>query len=118
MSREEIMNTSGILIIAGSETTATLLDGAMFYLLTNPSVLEKLATEIVTAFPDIKDMTFAKLANLPYLDACLQEALRMYPPIPGLLARKTLPGGVVINGYFIPGGVSTCSTFCYVLWEK
>ncbi|PMD53922.1 cytochrome P450 monooxygenase-like protein [Hyaloscypha bicolor E] len=89
MSREEIIKTTNLLIIAGSETSATLLSGAMFYLLKNPSTLKKL-----------------KLAKMPYLNAVLQEALRVYPPAPGLFSRKMLPGGAVINGYFIPANAS------------
>lgn len=111
MSREEIIKTSGTLIIAGSETSATLLSGVIFYLLKNPSTLEKLTDEIRTAFFDPADMNFVKLAKLQYLNACLQEALRMYPPIPGVTSRKMIPGGAVINGYFIPEGVSLCSLF-------
>lgn len=106
MSREEILRTSGLLIVAGSETSATLLSGVIFYLLKNPSTLERLTNDVRTGFPDIGEMTMQKLAKLPYLNACLQEALRMYPPVPGMLTRDMLPGGGIINGYFIPADVS------------
>jgi cytochrome P450 len=105
MTREEIIKTTNLLIVAGSETSATLLSGAMFYLLKNPSTLEKLVTEIRTSFPDVNVMTMQKLAKMQYLNAVLQEALRVYPPAPGLFSRKMLPGGAVINGYFIPANV-------------
>jgi cytochrome P450 len=106
MSRREIMKTSSTLIIAGSETTATLLSGATFHLLKSPSALEKLTEEIRTTFPDAAELTFATLAHLPYLNACLQEALRIYPPVAGTLARRTQAGGAIINGQFIPENVS------------
>ncbi|KAE9370978.1 cytochrome P450 monooxygenase-like protein [Stipitochalara longipes BDJ] len=102
MTREEIIKTSGLLIVAGSETSATLLSGAMFYLLKNPATLSRLLTEIRTSFPDINQMSMQKLAQLPYLNAVLQEGLRMYPPVPGSLTRRMLPGGSIMNGYFIP----------------
>jgi cytochrome P450 len=111
MSREEIVKTSGTLIIAGSETSATLLSGVIFHLLKNPSTLEKLTTEIRSSFSDSAEMNFVKLAKLQYLNACLQEALRIYPPVPGVIPRKMIPGGAVINGYFIPEGVSLCWLF-------
>jgi cytochrome P450 len=107
MSREEITKLTSTLIIAGSETSATLLSGAIFNLLSNPTTLAKLTTEIRTLCPDPKDMTFLKLAGAPYLNACLQEALRVYPSLPALLPRKTEKGGAVINGTFIPEGVRT-----------
>jgi len=105
MSKEEIMKLTSTLILAGSETTATLLSGALFYLLSNPTALSKLTNELRTTFQDTKDMNFVKLANAPYLNACLQEALRLYPPVAAVLPRTTQKGGAVINGHFIPEGV-------------
>jgi cytochrome P450 len=105
MTREEIIKTSGLLIVAGSETSATLLSGAMFYLLKNPRTLEKLVDDLRTSFPDVNEMSMQKLAKVPYLNAVLQETLRMYPPVPGILSRRMLPGGGIINGYFIPANV-------------
>ena len=40
MSRDEIMKTSGTLTVAGSESTATLLSGALFHLLKSPQNLD------------------------------------------------------------------------------
>jgi cytochrome P450 len=107
MSRDEIMKTSGSLIVAGSESTATLLSGALFHLLKSPQNLEILVDEIRTTFDSPADMNFVKLANLRYLNACLQEAFRMYPPVPGALPRRVPEGGWTINGYFLPENVST-----------
>lgn len=106
MSREEIAATSEILLIAGSETIATLLCGATFYLLKNPDSLQKLTDEVRNAFSSVADMTIKSLAKLPYLQACLDEALRLYPPVPETLARRVIPQGDVVNGQFIPGNVS------------
>ncbi|TGO58364.1 hypothetical protein BOTNAR_0182g00020 [Botryotinia narcissicola] len=106
MTRAEIMKTTVTLIIAGSETTATLLGGVIFYLLKNPSCMATLVQEIRSTFEESADMTFVKLANLRYLNACLQEAFRIYPPVPGVLPRRTQPGGAVINDHFVPEDVS------------
>lgn len=105
MSREEIGATTEVLLIAGSETTATLLCGATFCLLKNPDSLQKLTDEVRNAFSSAADMTLRSLARLPYLQACLDEALRLYPPVPGTLPRRVLPQGDIVNGQFIPGNV-------------
>ena len=107
MTRPEIKATFSLVLLAGSETTATLLSGATFYLLQNPDALQKLTTEIHNAFSKVEDITFNTVARLPYLQACIQEALRMYPPIPGIFPRRTAPEGDIINGRFIPGNVRT-----------
>ena len=109
MTREEIIKTSGLLIVAGSETSATCLSGAMFHLLKNPDTLTRLVNEIRTSFPDVNEMSMQKLAQIPYLTGVLQEALRLYPPVPGVLTRSMIPGGAMINGYFIPEKVRPSS---------
>lgn len=110
MSMEGIKATSDILIIAGSETTATLLSGATFCLLKNPSCLAKAIDEVRQAFVLTSDITFATVAaRLPYLNACLEETLRMYPPVPMILARQTEPEGDIVNGRLVPPNVSARS---------
>lgn len=107
MSIQEIKATSEILIIAGSETTATTLSGATFYMLKNPSCLARAIDEVRQAFVLESDITFATVAaRLPYLNACLEETLRMYPPVPTTLSRRTGPEGDIINGRFVPANVS------------
>ena len=107
MTRDEIKATSGILVIAGSETTATLLSGATFLLLKNPSSLSKAVNEVRKSFVQASDITFASVtAQLPYLNACLEESLRLYPPVPSVLPRRTGPDGDIINGRFVPPDVS------------
>jgi len=61
ISREEIDATFNILMIGGSETTATLLSGCMFLLQMNPAVLEKLKEEVRSAFKDDDEITVTKV---------------------------------------------------------
>lgn len=53
-------------IIAGSETTATLLTGAVFLLLKNPEALQKLKDEIRSAFQSEDQINFSSVEQLPY----------------------------------------------------
>jgi cytochrome P450 len=41
--------------------------------------------------------------NLPYLRACLDEAMRLTPPVATDLIRRTPPEGARIDGKVIPG---------------
>ncbi len=45
-----------------------------------------------------------------YLSACIQETLRMSPPTPGALWREAEPGGLHVDGQYIPEGydIGTC----------
>ncbi|KAF2839020.1 cytochrome P450 [Patellaria atrata CBS 101060] len=102
MELEEIMDTFTIFIIAGSETTATLLSGLTNHLCQNKRVLKLLSDEIRGTFKSEDEITQAAAAKLPYLNAVLNEALRMCTPIPCALGRIVPKGGSVISGEHIP----------------
>lgn len=105
-SEGELYSNADILIIAGSETTATLLSGATYLLLRSPHAFAKLKEEVRGAFKSDADVTLEACNQLVYLQACLNEALRMYPPVPVGLPRIIDAQGDTIDGHFVPGGVS------------
>jgi cytochrome P450 len=119
LSDDEIVSNSNVLIIAGSETTATLLSGVTYWLLRTPEVLEKVTQEVRSSFDTEDEITFTTTSSkLPYMTACLTEALRMYPPVPSNLPRRTPRDAVTcIAGINIPPGVSwiSCHSITIIL---
>ncbi|KAJ6002943.1 hypothetical protein N7451_005490 [Penicillium sp. IBT 35674x] len=105
-SEGELYSNADLLIIAGSETTATLLSGATYLLLRNPRAFAKLKEEVRGAFNSDADVTLDACNQLAYLQACLNEALRMYPPVPVGLPRIIDAQGDTIDGHFVPGGTT------------
>ncbi|KAH7248144.1 isotrichodermin C-15 hydroxylase [Fusarium solani] len=93
-------------VIAGSETTATLLAGSVYLLLKHPLVLQNLTTILRTQFSSSSDMTLLALQGQEYLNAVLKECLRLYPPAPGNLFRRTAREGHVVMGQAIPSNTS------------
>ncbi|TGO14621.1 hypothetical protein BTUL_0050g00160 [Botrytis tulipae] len=106
MTCEEIGENATVLIIAGSETTASLLNGLTYHLLKAPTVLQNLAIELITSFQTQEDLTLHALASSKYLNAVLEEGLRMYPPAPSTLPRIVPNGGSLVAGQYVPGGVT------------
>lgn len=104
MSKEEIMATFEILMIAGSETSATLLSGVTYLLLKNPDVLKKLVAEIRSSFAHSTEITIVRVNSLTYLLAVLDEALRTMPPVAQTSMRLVPGSGEVVGGHFVPGG--------------
>ena len=82
MTAHEIRADAYFAIIGGSETMATLLSGATYYLLRNPEVMEKLKSEIRSSFKSEKDIAFATVSQLPYLLAVLNEPFAFTRPSP------------------------------------
>jgi cytochrome P450 len=106
MTPKEIDVASQTFIIAGSETTATLLSGATFLLLSNPPALQKLTQEIRSSFRDEQAITFQNVAQLRYLNAVLEESLRLYPPVPTSIPRIIPEPGQIVCGAFVPANYS------------
>lgn len=88
--------------MAGAETTATLLSGATYFLLNNPEAMKKLSDEVRQAFQSEDEITFNAVSSLPYLKACIEEGLRLYPPTPGGLPRTVPEGGATVCGNYVP----------------
>ncbi|KAJ5573605.1 uncharacterized protein N7459_008032 [Penicillium hispanicum] len=110
LSVGEMITNSSTLIVAGSETTATLLSGVTYLLLKNPRVLTKLQDEVRSAFATEDQITLETCNRLDYCLAVLTEALRLYPPVGVGLPRLVDAQGDLIAGHWVPGGtvVSIC----------
>lgn len=105
-SDQDIILNSPILVLAGSETTATALSGLFFHLGLSRfrHVYHKLVEEILGAFGSEEEIDMRSTARLPYLRAVIEENLRMFPP-----AAETPPRvspGAELDGEFVPQGVS------------
>jgi cytochrome P450 len=108
LSDEELQTNSEIIVIAGSETTATLLAGVTYWLLQTPHAMKRVTSEVRQAFDSEEQIDFVNAtARLPYMLACLDEALRIYPPLPTGQQRVTQEPVTDISGVLIPAG-------CYV----
>ncbi|KAK8092313.1 uncharacterized protein PG998_014996 [Apiospora kogelbergensis] len=102
MTPEQIFENSNVLIIAGSETTATVMSFATYLLASHPHVMARATEEVRAAFRTESDIDLLNVQSLRYLLAVLDEAMRMYPAVPGSQPRITPPEGQVICGDFVP----------------
>ncbi|KAI6778698.1 Isotrichodermin C-15 hydroxylase-like protein [Emericellopsis cladophorae] len=106
VSQDEIILNSALFIVAGSETTASLLSGLLMWLMRTPHAYKKLTDEIRSNFPTAADMEFTKLQELPYMNACIDEGLRIFPPLPTGLTRTVPTEGDSVAGEWLPGGIT------------
>ncbi|CAK1365412.1 unnamed protein product [Cercospora beticola] len=103
----EIVAEVTIMMNAGSTTTAISMANVMYQLLKNPSKLAKLRQEIDETLDDDEEVApYEKVKYLPYLRACLDESLRLFPPISHGLTREVPPDGQAIAGEYIAGGTT------------
>lgn len=105
LSFRDLVGEAAILVGAGSDTIAGTLSSCLYYLTEHPKYLGKLQLEVRAAFENVEQIQpGSNLSSLAFLRACIDETLRLSPPIPGGLDRLVLSGGVTINGKFIPEG--------------
>ncbi|KAK2801259.1 hypothetical protein FQN50_007819 [Emmonsiellopsis sp. PD_5] len=100
-----IVNTE-LAIVAGSDTTSFTTTALIYLLATNPAKQALLQRELDTLFTDIHDISNQKLATpgtAPFLEGCINEALRLYPAVASGTQRMTPPAGANIAGRWIPG---------------
>lgn len=99
---EELTDQMLTFLGAGHATTAVALGWAIYFLAEHPGCQQRLREEIRTSLPNpaANDMNNAcQLEKLPYLNACLNETLRVIPLVPTLqreTAVETDIGGQVI----------------------
>lgn len=103
---EDVYVNSDLLIVAGSETTATLLAGATYYILKHREVLERLVKEVRSSFYSAEDITIAAVNKLTFMLVCLDESFRLFPPAATAHERVLPAQGATICGRWIPGGTS------------
>jgi cytochrome P450 len=92
---------------AGAFSTSTAISAALFTLVKNKKVYDTLAAEIRSAFELEADIRSGpKLVNCQYLRACVEETLRIAPPVPGTMWGEAAPGGpsLIVDGHVVPPG--------------
>jgi cytochrome P450 len=87
-----------------------LLSGLIARLIWNPDKYKKLVKELRSSFSSEKDLTSEAIQKLPYFEACIEEGLRIHPPVPAGLLRTVPKGGSNIDGYWVAEGTSVAVT--------
>jgi cytochrome P450 len=94
LSRDEVESEALIHMVGGTDTTALALRNAVFFVASNAVAYRKLQSEIDVVVEESSlspsDIVPCARARVkPYLQAVIKEALRMWPPVMGLMARSS-----------------------------
>ncbi|KAL2795454.1 cytochrome P450 [Aspergillus keveii] len=123
-TRRHVHVESQVALFAGADTTSTALTTIFYYIFHNPTAYKTLLAEIDAAYTagifdastpiSYKDSTSA----LPYLKACVNEALRLHPGVAFHLPRVVPAGGATIAGVYIPAGYRVGVNAAVVQYDK
>ncbi|KAI0067778.1 cytochrome P450 [Artomyces pyxidatus] len=106
-SFEELTADGTLAIVAGSDTSATVLTALFYYLVRRPAAYKRLQEEIDFVFPrGVETTDAAKLSDMTWLNGCINEASRLVPPVPSGGQRTVLRGAgpKVIGKHVVPEG--------------
>jgi len=106
-----VINDGDLVVIAGSDTTRTVLSSLFFYLLSHPENLARLREEIDRFYPRGEPLSSKHFQKMIYLDACINEALRLSPGVPDGSPRDVGQNpdrskGRTFGSYYFPEGTS------------
>ncbi|KAL9110644.1 MAG: hypothetical protein Q9227_004821 [Pyrenula ochraceoflavens] len=91
-------------VIAGSDSVGALMTTMMFHLLQDPNSMEKLHTELRSANLTRQHAKLSEIQSMPYLDACMWEAIRLHPAFALPLERVVPEEGITIGQFYLPAG--------------
>ena len=108
LSEEDLIDDFVTFFSSGHETTSSTLSFCVLELAHNPNALTRVVREIKEVLGTRNEVTYEDLPRFSYMDFCLKETLRLYPPAPGII--RITPDNVTLAGYQIPKGTTTSAS--------
>jgi cytochrome P450 len=102
LTRQQVRDELIVFIIAGHDTTATMLTYALWALGRNQSMQGRVAAEVKAL--GVRPLTADDITRLPYTVQVLHEALRLCPP--GAAIGRLAMRDVVVDGFRVPVGTN------------
>jgi cytochrome P450 len=105
MDDDQVAGNVMTMLLAGEDTTANTLAWCIWLLFENPAALARAQREALSVLGDATSPSADQLNDLPYIDACLNETMRLKPVAPLLplqalkdtqIADIAVPKGTVV----------------------
>lgn len=101
LTDDEIYTNVFSILLAGEDSTANSIAWAVHYMTENDEIQGKIQAEVDSKFGDSEiPATFDDLTNMPYIEAVINEALRLQPVLP--VVQLCANEDVVIDDVEVP----------------
>jgi cytochrome P450 len=79
-----------VALVAGEDTTANTLAWLFDFLHRHPEAMRRAREEVLRVAPDPSRFTLEQMADLPYVEACINETMRLKPVAPLLPSQANV----------------------------
>ncbi|XP_066944032.1 cytochrome P450 3A29-like [Macrobrachium rosenbergii] len=117
MTEDEVADNAIVFLLAGYETTSTMLSYTTYLLAKHPDVQQRLYEEIVQHLNEEEEVTYDMINELEYLDMVMNESLRFYPPIASSISRE-VDEDCEFEGLKFPAGASVFFPIAYMHYNE
>ncbi|KAF8023192.1 hypothetical protein BT93_F0636 [Corymbia citriodora subsp. variegata] len=100
---ETIKSLMGVLLAAGTDTSAATMEWALSAMLNHPEIMKRAQAEIDQVVGHDRLIGESDLPKLPYLHCVMNETMRMYPVGPLLVPHESAEE-CRVGGYRVPRG--------------
>ncbi|XP_055641825.1 probable cytochrome P450 6a13 [Toxorhynchites rutilus septentrionalis] len=84
LTLEEISAQAFVFFLAGFETSSTAMSYCLYELAVNQELQEKARKDVLESLKKYGSMTYDAVQDMHYVDNCISESLRKYPPVSNL----------------------------------
>ncbi|XP_052870411.1 cytochrome P450 6A1-like [Anopheles cruzii] len=96
LSLNEVVAQAFVFFLGGFETSSTTMSYCLYELSLNQEVQQRARESVLEAVQKHGGLTYEALLDMPYIDQCINESLRKYPPGANLIRQ-------VSREYRVPG---------------
>ncbi|XP_077280891.1 cytochrome P450 4g15 [Temnothorax americanus] len=111
LTDEEVKEQVDTIMFEGHDTTAAASSFFLSMMGCHPDIQEQVIQEVDEIFGDSdRPATFQDTLEMKYLERCLMETLRMYPPVPVIARTINTDLKLASGDYTIPAGTTVVVT--------
>ncbi|KAJ6020049.1 hypothetical protein N7499_003344 [Penicillium canescens] len=100
-----------VLLFTGYQSSSIAVVALFYNILRNPGIYDKVCEEVRASFHNESDISNERLLQLPLLNGCIREALRLLPPANGKTAQRTAPECTIAETYVPKGTIVSADIY-------